>query len=150
MRGLLLLRIVSGWVICMPSMFESKNEMLSTLQGLLILIIFHRFVALCLTLTFIIGVVLLRFYDPTSYSFIPRCPFYVLTGLKCPGCGTLRAIHSAFNGRFGEAIAWNPILLIAIPIVIVLLISPSVARHKYVGHGIFGVIILYWIIRNLI
>lgn len=136
--------------MCIPSMFDSKNEMLSILRGLIIMIIFHRFVALCLMTIFIIGVVLLRFYDPAANSFFPRCPFYVLTGLKCPGCGTLRAIHSVLNGRFGEAIAWNPILLLAIPIVVVLLISPSAARHKYVGHGIFGVIILYWIIRNLI
>lgn len=136
--------------MCIPSMFESKNEILSTLRSLVNLIISRRFIALCLTPAFVAGVVLLRFYDPAANSLFPRCPFYVLTGLKCPGCGTLRAIHSALNGRFGEAIAWNPILVIAIPVVVALLISPAVARNKYVGYGIFGVIMLYWIIRNLI
>ena len=32
-------------------------------------------------------------YNPSDFKLFPKCPFYVLTGLKCPGCGTQRAIH---------------------------------------------------------
>ena len=110
----------------------------------------RRFAALCLAPALCAGVVLLRFCNPAEHSFFPRCPFYVVTGLKCPGCGTTRAIHAALNGRFLDAIALNPILVIAVPLVIVLLVFPGVARSKYVGYGVFAATVSYWIIRNLV
>ena len=110
----------------------------------------RRFIVLCLTPSFIAGLFLLSLYDPAAYSLFPRCPFRVLTGLKCPGCGTLRAIHAALNGRWDEAIALNPILVIAVPLMAVLLMFPKVARNKYVGYGVLVVVVLYWIVRNLV
>ena len=114
------------------------------------MIMSRRLIVACLTPAVIAGAVLLRFCNPARYTFYPRCPFRVLTGLECPGCGTLRAIHSALNGRFGAAIALNPILAIAVPFVVVLLVFPNVAKNKYVGYGTCVTVAFYWIVRNLV
>jgi hypothetical protein len=40
----------------------------------------------------IVGGLVLYYRHPSEIWWIPKCPFYVLTGLKCPGCGqNLRA-----------------------------------------------------------
>lgn len=62
----------------------------------------------------------------------------------------MRAIHSALHGRLYESIVLNPILVIAVPLIVVLLMSPKVARNKYVGYGVCIIVALYWVVRNLV
>lgn len=54
-------------------------------------------------------------YDPAEAGFFPRCSLKALTGWECPGCGAQRAFHAVLHGRIGEAIAYNPFLLMALP-----------------------------------
>lgn len=96
------------------------------------------------------GLVFLYLYNPQDISFFPRCPFYALTGYKCPGCGTLRAIHALLHLRFSEALRLNPLLLAAIPVVVGMLLSRRFATNVVVGRVVFAVIIIYWIGRNII
>lgn len=42
---------------------------------------------------------------------------HALTGLRCPGCGTQRALHAALNGDFGRAWSLNPFLWMALPLI---------------------------------
>lgn len=37
------------------------------------------------------------------------CPFKMLTGLPCPGCGGTRAFYAIIQGHFAEAILTNPL-----------------------------------------
>lgn len=60
-------------------------------------------------------------YDPSTSAWFPKCPFLVLTGLKCPGCGSQRAIHSLLHGDMGTAFAYNAILVLSLPLVAFLL-----------------------------
>ena len=53
--------------------------------------------------------------DPAAMPF-PRCLFRTLTGLECPGCGSQRALHALLHGRTAEAIALNPLLAVALPV----------------------------------
>ena len=53
--------------------------------------------------------------DPATSSVFPQCTFLSLTGYKCPGCGSQRAIHALLNGDVKEAFGYNAMLLIAIP-----------------------------------
>ncbi|MBR1920988.1 MAG: DUF2752 domain-containing protein [Kiritimatiellae bacterium] len=96
------------------------------------------------------GMVLLWRFNPSDFAFYPRCPFYTLTGYKCPGCGTLRALHLVFNGNLKEAIAMNPILAVFVPMLIVLIMRPKLARNRHVGYLVASMIFLYWITRNLV
>jgi hypothetical protein len=49
-------------------------------------------------------------------SIFPICPFRLLTGLNCPGCGALRMIHDVLHGHLAAAINDNIVLLVGIPL----------------------------------
>lgn len=61
------------------------------------------------------ALIVLFVYDPSRSSFIPRCPFRLLTGYECPGCGLQRAIHALLHGRWPEAWRYNRFLIYALP-----------------------------------
>ena len=58
--------------------------------------------------------VLYRF-DPITHGFYPICFFHQTTGLLCPGCGSLRAIHQLLHGNITQAFRFNPLLMVALP-----------------------------------
>ena len=37
------------------------------------------------------------------------CPFYLATGLPCPGCGLTRAFVCISHGQFVQSLHWHPI-----------------------------------------
>ena len=98
----------------------------------------------------IAGLVLLALFNPENTPMYPRCPFYVLTGYKCPGCGTLRAIHKMLHLQFSEAFAYNPLLMFAIPFIALISFSSKVARNHYVSRIVVALVLLYWIGRNIV
>ncbi len=59
-------------------------------------------------------------------SFFPVCPFRLLTGWNCPGCGALRMIHDVLHGDLAAAVADNVVLLVGIP----LLAGWGLLRHR--------------------
>ena len=63
------------------------------------------------------GIAMLYLFDPASSALFPSCPFFSITGLHCPGCGTLRALHRLLHFRFIEAFAMNPLTLACLPFV---------------------------------
>lgn len=54
-------------------------------------------------------------FNPSSCGFFPRCPFYVLTGLLCPGCGSQRVFHSLLHLDFVAAFRLNAYLVFMLP-----------------------------------
>lgn len=98
-------------------------------------------------------------FNPGEYAIFPKCPFFVLTGLQCPGCGSQRAIHSLLHLNFIDAFKYNALLVISIPIVVLLLYA-EINRKKYSDfyfrlHNIkyiwvyFTIVILWFISRNI-
>ncbi|MDR2065262.1 MAG: DUF2752 domain-containing protein [Prevotellaceae bacterium] len=100
-------------------------------------------------------------YNPEKTAFFPPCPFYKLTGLKCPGCGSQRAIHSLLHLDVKQAFFYNPALFFAVPLAGLLIYLghcggqtrfPKLYRFlsgtKFIM-GIFIAIMLYWIGRNI-
>jgi len=61
------------------------------------------------------GLVLFCF-DPSQYHFYPVCFFHKTTGLLCPGCGALRALHQLLHGHLATAFRFNPVLIVSLPI----------------------------------
>jgi hypothetical protein len=49
-------------------------------------------------------------------SVFPICPFRLLTGWNCPGCGGLRMLHDVLHGDLAAAISDNVFLLVGIPV----------------------------------
>lgn len=60
---------------------------------------------------------LLFVLDPATSGAFPPCPFRALTGLLCPGCGTLRGLHHLLHGDALTAFRFNPLMLLALPFV---------------------------------
>lgn len=60
--------------------------------------------------------VLWRFDPNAANSPFPPCPFHALTGLYCPGCGSTRALHALLHGEVVQALAMNPLLVVALPV----------------------------------
>jgi hypothetical protein len=98
-------------------------------------------------------------FAPGEYSFYPRCYFYVMTGLQCPGCGGLRATHSLLHGDFRGAFAYNPLLTSLIPAVAAAAVW--VLFHRAAGKPLrwpikplclwllLGVSVVFAVVRNL-
>lgn len=97
--------------------------------------------------------------DPAS-NFFPKCPFYVLTSFKCPGCGSQRALHEILNLNFREAFQYNAFIIIAIPLIsaCLLLYKPlkrkfphlqNLSSSKYLKWGTILLILFWWILRNI-
>lgn len=59
------------------------------------------------------GAALLMFVDPNEPgNLLPKCPFKLLTGLNCPGCGLTRMIHALLHGDVVAAWHFNAVLLV--------------------------------------
>lgn len=109
----------------------------------------------------IIGIALYTYFDPVAHRFFPKCPFLSLTGYQCPGCGSQRAIHQLLQGNLAAAMQYNPLFVCALPYIFigVLFERPSL-KNKYLIiqrilfgaktiYLIFGLIIAFWLIRNI-
>jgi hypothetical protein len=95
--------------------------------------------------------VLLPLYliDPTSSAVFPPCPLHRATGLYCPGCGSTRAVHCLLHGDLSGALSKNPLLVIAIPFVVLLYVRPAWARAKVVPWTVLALVVAYGVMRNV-
>jgi len=98
----------------------------------------------------------LRFVNPGDVPWFPSCPFHATTGLHCPGCGSLRALHHLLHFRLYSAISSNPLMVLCLPFLTVVVLRqlgrrqelPS-SSHPMWGWFCFWVIMLFWITRNI-
>jgi hypothetical protein len=104
--------------------------------------------------------VLLLLRDPATSGFFPPCPMHYLTGLYCPGCGTLRSLYRLFHGDLAGALSMNALMMISIPFL--LYYGASLVREWTGGAPLpgvrvwgakprllAGILILYTVLRNL-
>jgi hypothetical protein len=103
---------------------------------------------------------LLRVYDPAKSGIFPPCPLHYFTGLYCPGCGSLRAIHQLLHGNLQAAWAMNPLTCVLLPFLVYGLASEALLRLRGRGlpqlrlsalsiSALCAAIILFGILRNL-
>jgi len=65
------------------------------------------------------GLVLaLHFRDPHSSGSWGLCPWLVLTGHYCPGCGSLRAVNDLTNGDVAGALSSNLLFVAMMPLLV--------------------------------
>ena len=97
--------------------------------------------------------------DPSSSALFPQCGFLSLTGYKCPGCGSQRAIHALLNGDVATAFRYNAMLFIAVPWILLCLFAETqrvrnprlYARlHPSVLIWLFlAMLLAWWLLRNI-
>ena len=107
----------------------------------------------------IAGIAIYSTFDPSTVRFFPRCTFLTLTGLKCPGCGTQRAIHALLHGNFLEAVRFNAMLVASVPLLALYGYAEIVRKSKPRFYNkvnstpiiltIFVLVVLWWILRNV-
>ncbi len=103
---------------------------------------------------------MLATFSPEEPGHYPSCPFLLISGLYCPGCGSLRATHAMLHGDFGTAFDRNPLAVVLLPIVLVSwvawglrLLGFNAWHPSRVPVGwIWGLLVLvlgFWIARNV-
>ena len=101
------------------------------------------------------------FVDTRELAFAPKCVFYQITGFKCPGCGTQRALHELAHANFHGVIKYNSLLLLGVPYLILLFymqffggkerfpsFNNSVSGHK-ATLVVLVIVVAYWILRYI-
>lgn len=67
---------------------------------------------------------------PEAASGPVICPFRLLTGLPCPGCGMTRAWVFALHGDLRQALWANPFVMVTLPAAVALLVAMTVAAVR--------------------
>jgi hypothetical protein len=104
--------------------------------------------------------VALYWWEPAASGKFPVCPFHALTGLHCPGCGSLRATHQLLHGELWAAFRLNPLLVLALPLLALAVASAKwpALRFAWITRvtsqtawpvAILVIVLLYWVLRNL-
>lgn len=105
--------------------------------------------------------VLLHVADPSGVTPFPVCPFYAITGLYCPGCGTLRALHALLHADIRSAFGFNAVTVLLFPMLVVAWLSVGIAgiggrqpprlwnAPRWTGWAIAVGVGLFWILRNV-
>ena len=108
-----------------------------------------------------IGLALIYFLiSPSEVDFLPKCPFYSVTGLYCPGCGSQRATHQLLHFNLTGVLQQNLLyfmgmIIIAYHLTIVAinyLFKKNIYNliyHPKTPIVILVVIIAFWITRNI-
>lgn len=90
-----------------------------------------------------------------------QCPFHVLTGLYCPGCGNSRALQALFRLRFAEALRYNYLMPLEAGFVVYAAVRTTAhylrtgvykltIGPEWIGFVVLGVLAAWWVVRNVL
>ena len=120
----------------------------------------RRFIRIFIAIGIVAALVVYFTFDPaTPGGWFPKCPFTTLTGWKCPGCGSQRALHQLLHGDIVQAWHYNAGLVVGLPLAATFFVAEKKRTewHKFymaVNHPavlltLFVAIVLWWIGRNV-
>ena len=104
--------------------------------------------------------VLLHLRDPHRSGSWGFCPWLLLTGTYCPGCGGLRAVNDLTRGDVAAAASSNLLFVASVPLLTVWwartmvagwrgTLRPVSSRHAVIGCLVFaGLALAFWVFRN--
>lgn len=105
--------------------------------------------------------VALHVRDPHQSGSWGFCPWLVVTGTYCPGCGGLRAVNDLTRGDPVAAVSSNLLFVAAIPLAVAMwarslrqrwrgVRSPLSNRAMVASASVASAVILvFWVVRNL-
>jgi hypothetical protein len=105
--------------------------------------------------------VVLHLRDPHQSGSYLFCPWLVLTGTYCPGCGGLRAVNDLTHGDLAAAASSNLLLVAALPVALGMWTRWFLSRWRGVRRSgdqrlavvlasLLGVVsLVFWVVRNL-
>ena len=87
------------------------------------------------------------------------CPFRLITGLQCPGCGISRMLMAGIRLDFVSAFHYNPVVFLTSPILLFLILlsdldyirtgRSSANRFQAVWIAELAILLAFGVIRNL-
>ncbi|MCZ4499308.1 MAG: hypothetical protein JWQ74_1861 [Marmoricola sp.] len=96
--------------------------------------------------------------NPHQSGHYPTCPLLALTGLYCPLCGGLRATYDLAHLDVGAALARNPLVVLAVPLIALAWFAwaqraytdrrPAVVP-AWLGTGILALLVGFGVLRNV-
>lgn len=101
---------------------------------------------------------------PDDSSPLPKCQFHSMTGLHCPGCGMTRSLHAFLNGQILQALAYNVLSPIMLPLLAISVVrslwswawgdeKPQKPRRRWLPRWspfvIGGFLIAFAVVRNI-
>jgi hypothetical protein len=104
--------------------------------------------------------VLLHVRDPHQGGSWGYCPWLLLTGTYCPGCGGLRAVNDLTDGDVAAAASSNLLFVVSIPFLVLAwgrtltdrwrgVVRPTGARrHVVLACSFAAVALAFWVLRN--
>ena len=105
--------------------------------------------------------VIYYFAFPAYSVLFPKCPFNLITGLLCPGCGSQRALFNVLHGNIVAAAKCNSLLVIGIAATLsyaaycgVKLIFNLENSNYTLSSGLLlkvavVIVVLFWTLRNI-
>ncbi len=107
----------------------------------------------------VVGTAGLAVVDPTS-THVPLCPLRALTGLDCPLCGSLRAVHSLTRADVVQALDHNLLFTASVPLLTLLWVwwlvratgpdaRPGLPLPPRAGPAVLAIGLAFAVARNL-
>lgn len=105
--------------------------------------------------------VALHVRDPHQQGAWGFCPWLMLTGTYCPGCGGLRAVNDLTDGDIRAAFASNALFVSVVPAIAVMWTRSVVQRSRgrlaqmssrwvtFYAATSLVLIMVFWVVRNL-
>jgi drug/metabolite transporter (DMT)-like permease len=105
--------------------------------------------------------VALHLRDPHRSGSWGYCPWLLLTGTYCPGCGGLRAVNDLTRGDVGAAFSSNALFVASIPAFAALWVRSVRRRWRGVNRPwpsrvvavsatlALVAVLVFWVVRNL-
>jgi Protein of unknown function (DUF2752) len=109
----------------------------------------------------LVASVALHLRDPHRSGAWGFCPWLVMTGTHCPGCGGLRAVNDLTRGDLAAAASSNLLLVSSMPVLALLWARSFAQRWRGVERPlpqpVAGVaaavavvlVMVFWVVRNL-
>jgi hypothetical protein len=77
------------------------------------------------------GLAVLYMFPPAHYQIYPRCPFYAVTHLLCPGCGGTRAMYELLHMNLPGALHYNALVTVLAPLALIWLAWGCYRFYRY-------------------
>ena len=103
----------------------------------------------------------LFFFNPAlpQNQFFPKCPFRLITGWQCPGCGSTRAFYQLLHLHPVAAFKLNPLIVLTLPFIIYgflgftrSAITGKPHRRVFIPPvylwAWLGLLLFFWVFRN--
>ena len=108
-------------------------------------------------LTAVVFIPLLYFFADARIHAFPKCPFYSMVHLYCPGCGSQRALSALLHGDILEAMHDNVLMMLFLPF----FMYDAFIQLRYTGMKmrlwydplfvkiVLGMVLSFWVLRNI-